>query len=65
MNWNVALRLGRVSNLPTVWSNSLAGLVLAGGFLALDTDLAVPLILMAIMLDLSRKNAGYLSHLRC
>lgn len=25
-----ALRLGRVSNLPTVWSNVLAGLVLAG-----------------------------------
>ena len=49
MKWNVALRLGRVSNLPTVWSNSLAGLVLAGGVLALDTDLAVPLILMAIM----------------
>jgi len=34
MNFNVALRLGRVSNLPTVWSNSLAGLVLAGGGLA-------------------------------
>jgi hypothetical protein len=27
----VALRLGRVSNLPTVWSNVLAGTVLAGG----------------------------------
>lgn len=25
------LRLGRVSNLPTVWSNALAGTVLAGG----------------------------------
>ena len=36
MNWNVALRLGRVSNLPTVWSNSLAGLVLAGGGLAVE-----------------------------
>ena len=26
-----ALKLGRVSNLPTVWTNMLAGLVLAGG----------------------------------
>ncbi|MCK6454276.1 MAG: UbiA family prenyltransferase [Alphaproteobacteria bacterium] len=29
--WSVALRLGRVSNLPTVWTNVLAGTVLAGG----------------------------------
>jgi hypothetical protein len=28
--WRVYLRLGRVSNLPTVWSNTLAGMVLAG-----------------------------------
>ncbi|MFT3859665.1 MAG: UbiA family prenyltransferase [Aquabacterium sp.] len=28
--WRVALELGRVSNLPTVWSNVLAGLVLSG-----------------------------------
>jgi heme O synthase-like polyprenyltransferase len=27
----VALKLGRVSNLPTIWSNVLAGTVLAGG----------------------------------
>ena len=31
MNWGVALRLGRVSNLPTVWTNTLAGIALAGG----------------------------------
>jgi hypothetical protein len=31
MNWQIALRLGRVSNLPTVWTNTLAGIVLAGG----------------------------------
>lgn len=31
MTWAVALKLGRVSNLPTVWTNVLAGLVLAGG----------------------------------
>ena len=31
--WNVYLRLGRVSNLPTVWTNCLAGTLLAcGGF---------------------------------
>jgi UbiA prenyltransferase family len=34
MSWRVALRLGRVSNLPTVWTNGLAGIVLAGGALA-------------------------------
>ena len=31
MKLSVALRLGRVSNLPTVWSNTLAGTVIAGG----------------------------------
>ena len=31
MNLNVALRLGRVSNIPTVWTNALAGAVLATG----------------------------------
>lgn len=31
MTLSLALRLGRVSNLPTVWSNVAAGLVLAGG----------------------------------
>lgn len=31
LNWPVALELGRVSNLPTVWTNVLAGLVLSGG----------------------------------
>lgn len=32
--WQVALRLGRVSNLPTVWTNTLTGIVLAGGAVA-------------------------------
>ncbi|MGB0084023.1 MAG: UbiA family prenyltransferase, partial [Rhodomicrobiaceae bacterium] len=31
MKLSVAFRLGRVSNLPTIWSNTLAGTVLAGG----------------------------------
>ncbi len=30
-SWRTLLVLGRVSNLPTVWSNCLAGWVLAGG----------------------------------
>lgn len=29
--WQILLTLGRVSNLPTVWSNCLAGWLLAGG----------------------------------
>ena len=31
MNWMVAFKLGRVSNLPTVWTNAWAAIVLAGG----------------------------------
>ena len=31
IGWTTALRLGRVSNLPTVWSNVMAALALAGG----------------------------------
>ncbi|MEM7424201.1 MAG: UbiA family prenyltransferase, partial [Pseudomonadota bacterium] len=31
MTLGTLLRLGRVSNLPTVWTNAIAGLVLAGG----------------------------------
>ena len=31
MSWRTALKLGRVSNLPTVWSNVVAGTALAGG----------------------------------
>jgi hypothetical protein len=34
VKWSVALSLGRVSNLPTVWTNSLAGVVLTGGSVA-------------------------------
>lgn len=30
MKWSDALQLGRVSNLPTVWTNTTAGVVLAG-----------------------------------
>ena len=47
MTLDTVLRLGRVSNLPTVWSNALAGLVLggaafgAGGFLAVAIALSL------------------------
>ena len=40
--WKVYLLLGRVSNLPTVWSNCLAGLLLAGA--APQVDLLLPLV---------------------
>lgn len=47
MNWATALRLGRVSNLPTVWTNVLAGAVLAGSTLPL---LPIALLLLAMSL---------------
>ena len=47
MTWGVALRLGRVSNLPTVWTNVLAGIVLAGGGVL---DMRTPLLLLAMSL---------------
>ncbi len=37
MKWRTYIRLGRVSNLPTVWTNVLAGIVLAGGPLEAGT----------------------------
>jgi hypothetical protein len=47
MSWSVALRLGRVSNLPTVWTNVLAGIVLSGA-----TVTATPAILLLLSLSL-------------
>ena len=47
MRWNVALKLGRISNLPTVWTNVLAGTVLAGGTV---TDPRFALLLLAMSL---------------
>jgi 4-hydroxybenzoate polyprenyltransferase len=43
----VALRLGRVSNLPTVWTNTLVGVTLAG---APAFDSRVPALLVAMSL---------------
>jgi hypothetical protein len=43
MNWSVALRLGRVSNLPTVWTNVCAGVVLSGA--AVSAQLTLLLVI--------------------
>lgn len=45
MTWKIALRLGRVSNLPTVWTNVLAGVVLAGGTIGAGAGLLLILAL--------------------
>ncbi len=47
MNLSLALRLGRISNLPTVWTNVLVGALLAGGSL---TDPRLPLSMLALSL---------------
>ena len=47
MNLRLALQLGRISNLPTVWTNVLAGALLAGGSLA---DPRLPLLMAAASL---------------
>jgi 4-hydroxybenzoate polyprenyltransferase len=41
------LRLGRVSNLPTIWTNTLTGVVLAGGALR---SIEVPALIVAFTL---------------
>lgn len=46
LNWRAALELGRVSNLPTVWTNVLAGIALAGGVIA-------PTVFASLALSLS------------
>lgn len=56
MNWTVALRLGRVSNLPTVWTNVLAGVVLAG-----STPAPFPLGLLLLALSLFYVAGMYLN----
>lgn len=48
MTWRDALLLGRVSNLPTVWSNVLAGTALAG-----SAWQATPLMLSLVALSLA------------
>ena len=52
----VAFRLGRVSNLPTVWTNALAGVVLAGG-----ESWTLTTLLVAIGLSLLYVSGMYLN----
>jgi 4-hydroxybenzoate polyprenyltransferase len=47
VNFRVALTLGRISNLPTVWTNTLAGVALAGGAIG---DARVPWLMLALSL---------------
>jgi len=47
LNLTLAVRLGRISNLPTVWTNVLVGALLAGGSL---TDPHLPLLMLALSL---------------
>ena len=56
MSWTTCLRLGRVSNLPTVWTNVLAGVVLAGVSLAPG-----PLAFLALALSLFYIGGMYLN----
>jgi 4-hydroxybenzoate polyprenyltransferase len=56
MTLGTALRLGRVSNLPTVWTNVLAGIVLGGGTLA-----PVPTVLLLVALSLFYVGGMYLN----
>jgi len=47
LNLGLALRLGRISNLPTVWTNVLVGALLAGGSLS---DKGLPVLMLALSL---------------
>lgn len=56
MTFADALQLGRVSNLPTVWTNALAGMVLGGALLA-----PAPLILLLVSVSLAYVGGMYLN----
>lgn len=56
MSWGVCLRLGRVSNLPTVWTNVLAGAALTGVSVAPG-----PLAFLALALSLFYIGGMYLN----
>jgi heme O synthase-like polyprenyltransferase len=47
MNFRTALRLGRISNLPTVWTDVVAGIVLSGAAVT-----AAPALLLMLSLSL-------------
>ncbi len=48
MSWRVALRLGRVSNLPTVWTNVLTGVVLTGAH-GINAPTVVALVALSLL----------------
>ena len=56
MSWSVYLRLGRVSNLPTVWTNVLAGVALTGVWVA-----PAPQAFLALALSLFYIGGMYLN----
>jgi hypothetical protein len=47
MKFAIAFKLGRISNLPTVWSNVLVGMLLAGSA-AVDARLALLLVALSL-----------------
>jgi 4-hydroxybenzoate polyprenyltransferase len=49
-SWATLLKLGRVSNLPTVWTNTLAGVLLAGGSWQ-DERLAIVVAAMSLFYE--------------
>lgn len=57
MNLGVILRLGRISNLPTVWTNALAGAVLGAGG---APDVA-PVLIAAVALSLFYEGGMWLN----
>jgi len=46
-SWTTLLKLGRVSNLPTIWTNTLAGTLVAGGSWQ---DARIAIVIVAISL---------------
>jgi UbiA prenyltransferase family len=61
MNWRTALELGRVSNLPTVWTNVLAGLALVGAGLSLHTPSPFAVVFLFISMSLYYIGGMYLN----
>lgn len=60
MNTGTLLRLGRVSNLPTVWTNALAGAALAGSALS-GNEFLVAVVLTGIALSVFYEGGMWLN----
>ena len=50
ISWTTLLKLGRVSNLPTVWTNTLAGTLVAGGSWQ-DARIAIIVVAMSFLYE--------------